>query len=74
MSGVMRCTYDGPADDAGRRTFTLEWYEPDGVFRPELGPDGEVVGYRRGQVFRAVPAVHFERLRERGWTVEELNP
>jgi len=44
--------HEGP-DSHGRHQFTIEWTEPNGVFRTEIGADGKVVGYRRGQVFRA---------------------
>jgi len=40
-------------DALGRQRFTITWTDPKGVYRQEVGPDGEVVGYRRGQVFFA---------------------
>ncbi len=54
---MKRIIFDDLMPDAlGRRHFTLEWEEPDGVFRPELSKDGKPVGYRRGQCFFANPA------------------
>lgn len=47
--------HDARPDSLGRRQFSLTWSDPDGVFRPEIHPDGAPVGYRRGQVFFAVP-------------------
>lgn len=46
---------DKKPDVLGRRSFTLYWTEPDGVFRPELSDDGAPVGYRRVQCFFAKP-------------------
>ncbi len=46
---------DGP-DSLGRRSFTLIWTDPDGIFRPEPSLyDGKPVGFRRGQCFRTKP-------------------
>lgn len=45
-----------PPDKLGRRSFTLRWTEPDGVYRPEPSKvDGKPVGYRRAQCFFAKP-------------------
>ena len=63
------CTYDSPPDTAGRRSFTLTWEEPEGVFRRELSLDGAPVGHRRGQCFRAHPEECFAALRSRGHDV-----
>jgi hypothetical protein len=63
-----RIVVEGPRDDLGRAQFTMTWEDPDGVFRPELGKDGQPVGYRRGQVFRAVPEDYAAK---HGCTVEE---
>lgn len=61
--------FDGPADDDGRRPFTMTWEEPDGVYRPEIDRDGEPVGYRRGQCFRAVPDDYVRSVLESGGQV-----
>ncbi len=45
---------DGP-DELGRRHFTLTWAD-EGIYRPELHPDGDPVGYRRAQCFFCDPA------------------
>lgn len=46
----------GERDSKGRAPFTLYWLDVGGVFRPEPSKvDGEPVGYRRSQCFRAVP-------------------
>lgn len=59
--------HDRGPDALGRRQFTLTWTEPDGVYRKELGKDGQPVGYRRGQVFHADPTAIL-----RGRTAREL--
>lgn len=67
-----RLTYDdkGP-DKEGKRSFTLEWEDPDGVFRPEPSKkDGKPVGYRRGQCFRTVPEEFIARTIADGHEVE----
>lgn len=56
----VRTKREGTADGTGKRTWFVKWEEPQGYWRPELGRDGEPVGYRRGQVFRCTE----ERLRE----------
>lgn len=60
----------GPKDKLGRCSFSLEWEEPKGVFRPEIHFDGKPVGYRRGQHFFAVPEDYEKRARERGESIE----
>lgn len=62
-------TFDGPVDSFGRRRFTMEWEEPDGVYRPEIHFDGVPVGYRRGQCFCALPASYVRRVVEAGGRV-----
>lgn len=46
---------DSGPDDLGRRRFTLTWVDENGPWRPELGKDGQPVGFRRGQCFHADP-------------------
>ena len=65
---------DSGPDGMGRRSFTMTWEEPDGVFRPEPSKDdGKPVGYRRGQCFRAVPEDHIGRLVSQGHIVEVVS-
>lgn len=56
MIGLRIEYHDAGPDERGRRSFTLTWVDPDGIFREELAPDGGVVGYRRAQCFRCDPA------------------
>lgn len=52
----------GPRDDRGRAPFTMLWVDVDGPWRPEPSKsDGDPVGYRRAQCFRAVPEEYIER-------------
>lgn len=52
----------GPRDSAGRAPFTMFWLEPGGPWRPEPSKaDGEPVGHRRAQCFRAVPEEYVRR-------------
>jgi len=71
--------YHSPPDGRGRRTFTGYWEELDGIYRcppcfPRLMPDGTSAGYRRSQLFFAIPAEHITRWREYGLTVKEKPP
>lgn len=46
----------GNCDSAGRAPFSMFWLDVDGLRRPEpSSTDGEPIGYRRAQCFRAVP-------------------
>lgn len=38
-------------DSQGRAIVIRRWRDPEGRFIPELHPDGQPVGLRRGQVF-----------------------
>jgi len=62
----VKYTFNTRPDSLGRRQFTIEWVDDGGVFRPELAPDGKVVGYRRGQVFFARPEEYIKRDRAAG--------
>jgi hypothetical protein len=54
---MKRITYhDECADNLGRRFFSLDWEDRNGIFRPELAKDGKPVGLRRGQCFFCDPA------------------
>lgn len=65
-------TYSSSSDELGRRQFMAEWETDD--FRTELGKDGKPVGFRRGQVFYAVPGPHLEGWRKQGFAVLEVDP
>lgn len=64
-SDLVRVIYHSKPDDRGRRQFTMEWVNPDGPYISEMWKDGQPVGFRRGQVFFAVPGPHLERARAR---------
>lgn len=61
--------FESATDSEGRRAFTIEWSEPNGVYRTELGRDGQPVGHRRGQCFRAVPDSYVRLVTELGGRV-----
>lgn len=49
--------WEGAQEDGhGRVRWTVTWMDPSGVFRSELGGDGQPVGHRRGQVFHVTVA------------------
>lgn len=52
----VRIEYEGPADDDGRRRFTMFWLD----------------GRNRAQCFRADPRWYIERARESGKRVTEI--
>lgn len=65
----VRIVYEaGAPDKDGRRTFFAIWLRKI--------PDGPHAGEMRefGQIFRAVPAVHIEHWRAKGYTVLEVEP
>jgi hypothetical protein len=59
---------DDKIDTLGRRTFTMEWNNPNGVYLRDL-KDGKEIGYNRGQYFFADPKKYVEDIINRGDTV-----
>lgn len=59
-------TLHSERDSLGRQHMTVEWSDPDGIWRKELGTDGSPVGYRRGQCYFTTLTSLTDRLRERG--------
>lgn len=52
----------GTRDIAGRAPFTMFWLDLGGPWRPEpSSSDGDPVGHRRAQCFRAVPEEYVAR-------------
>ncbi len=52
----------GPRDNEGRAPFTMFWLDTAGPWRTEASKtDGNPVGYRRAQCFRALPEEYIER-------------
>jgi hypothetical protein len=70
---VSHFTYDvyTRPDEKGRQNFRLTWTDENGIYRTELGNDGNPVGYRRGQCFLANLQEHIDLLTAEGHTVAE---
>ncbi len=53
--------HDNGPDTLGRRSFSLVWWEQDGIDRPELHKyDGKPVGYRRAQHYFMRPTLFLD--------------
>lgn len=65
---IYRIAITSEPDFKGRQSFSMFWQDRGGIFRPEIGVDGRVVGHRRAQCFRMKLAERIAQLEALGHT------